>query len=107
VNIPVMNYISAAIRGDLKQVVELSIECVMCGLCAARCPAELSPHNIALFIRRLYGTHMLTRSSQLEKRLKDIEQGVYQADIAALKKTDSKKLQEMFDELQAKKGPSV
>ena len=50
VNIPVMDYVSAALRGDLKLVFELSVECVMCGLCAARCPAELSPNNIALFI---------------------------------------------------------
>lgn len=107
VNIPVMNYISAAIRGDLKQVVELSIECVMCGLCAARCPAELSPFNIALFIRRLYGTHTLLRSPQLEKRITDIEQGAYSAEIAALKDTDNRKLQEMFNELQANKGASV
>ena len=107
VDISVMNYISAAIRGYLKQVVDLSIECVMCWLCAARCPAELSPYNIALFIRRLYGAHKLLKSPQLEKRIKDIEQGVYSAEIAALKKTDNKKLQEMFNELQAKKGASV
>ena len=107
VNLSVMDYISAAIRGDLKQVVDLSIECVMCGLCAARCPGELSPYNIALFVRRLYGAHTLKRSSQLQKRVKDIEQGVYSAEIAALKKTDNKKLQEIFNEMQAKKGASV
>jgi heterodisulfide reductase subunit C len=107
VSIPVMNYISAAIRGDLKLVVELSMDCVMCGLCAARCPAELSPYNIALFIRRLYGTHTLQRSPELEKRIADIELGVYCTEIAALKTTENKKLQEMFNELQAKKGASV
>jgi heterodisulfide reductase subunit C len=107
VNISVMNYVSAAIRGDLKQVVELSIECVMCGLCAARCPAELSPYNIALFVRRLYGTHKLPKSPQLEKRVSDIVHGVYNADISELKKTDNKKLQDIFNELQAKKGASV
>jgi hypothetical protein len=47
------------------------------------------------------------KSPQLEKRVKDIEQGVYNAEIAALKKTDNKKLQEMFNGLQAKKGASV
>jgi len=107
VNISVMNYISAAMRGDLKQVMELSIECVMCGLCAARCPAELSPYNIALFVRRLYGTYKLPKSPQLEKRVSDIVHGVYNADIAELKKTDNKKLQGIFNELQAKKGASV
>lgn len=107
VNLQVMNYISAAIRGDLKQVVDLSIECVMCGLCAARCPAEISPYNIALLVRRLYGVHKLQRSPQLEKRVADIAAGVYSAEIEALKKTDNKKLQEKFNELQAKKGASV
>ncbi len=107
VNLQVMNYISAAIRGDLKQVVDLSIECVMCGLCAARCPAEISPFNVALLVRRLYGVHKLQSSPQLEKRVADIAAGVYSAEIAELKKTDNKKLQEKFNELQAKKGASV
>ncbi len=107
VNLQVMNYISAAIRGDLKQVVDLSIECVMCGLCAARCPAEISPYNVALLVRRLYGVHKLQRSPQLEKRVADIAAGVYSAEIAELKKSDNKKLQEKFNELQAKKGASV
>jgi heterodisulfide reductase subunit C len=107
VNIQVMNYISATIQGDLKQVVDLSIECVMCGMCAARCPAEISPYNIALFVRRLYGAHKLPKSPQLEKRVSDIAKGMYNAEIAELKKTDTKKLQSIFNEMQAKKGASV
>jgi heterodisulfide reductase subunit C len=107
VNISVMDYISAAIRGNLKEVVDLSIECVMCGLCAARCPAEITPYNIALFVRRLYGTHKLPKSPQLEQRLKDIENGTYRVEISRLKETDIEKLQETFNELQANKGASV
>lgn len=107
VNISVMDYISAAIRGDLHEVVDLSIECVMCGLCAARCPAEITPYNVALFVRRLYGTHKLQKSPMLEQRLKDIESGKYAAEITQLKTTDVKKLQETFNELQANKGASV
>ena len=98
---------AAAVRGDLEAVVELSIECVMCGLCAARCPAEISPYNIALFVRRLYGTHLLPKSPQLEQRLKEIDDGKYKAEITQLKATDVKKLQETFNELQANKGASV
>ncbi len=107
VNISVMDYISAAIRGNLEEVVELSIECVMCGLCAARCPAEITPYNVALFVRRLYGTHKLKKSPMLEQRLRDIENGTYKAEITQLKATDVKKLQETFNELQANKGASV
>ncbi|MFZ2949947.1 MAG: 4Fe-4S dicluster domain-containing protein [Desulfuromonadaceae bacterium] len=107
VNISVMDYISAAIRGNIQEVVDLSIECVMCGLCAARCPAEISPFNVALFIRRLYGTHNLPKSPQLEQRLKDIENGAFAAEIRQLKVTDTKKMQADFNELQANKGASV
>jgi heterodisulfide reductase subunit C len=107
VNIKVMDYVSAAIRGDLKAVVDISIECVMCGLCAARCPAELTPYNIALFIRRLYATHQLPASPHLAKRLQDILAGVYVDEIKMLQKTDNKQLQESFNDLQAKKGASV
>lgn len=107
VNISVMDYISAAIRGDIQQVVDLSIECVMCGLCAARCPAEISPFNIALFIRRLYGTHKLPKSPQLEQRLTAIKNGAFAAEIKQLKVTDTKKMQADFNELQANKGASV
>jgi RNA polymerase-interacting CarD/CdnL/TRCF family regulator len=76
-------------------------------MCAARCPAELSPYNIALFVRRLYGAHKLPKSPQLEKRVSDITQGVFNAGIAELKKTDNKKLQTIFNDMQAKKGASV
>ena len=107
VSLSVMDYISAAIRGRLEEVVELSIECVMCGLCAARCPAEISPFNIALFIRRLYGTHMLPKSRELDHRLEEIENGTYKAEIVRLKGTDVQKMQDTFNELQANKGASV
>lgn len=55
--IPVMEYISAALRGDLETVSELSFSCVMCGLCTARCPAELRQYHIAELARRLVAIH--------------------------------------------------
>ena len=55
--IPVMEYISAALRGDLETVSELSFSCVMCGLCTARCPAELRQYHIAELCRRLVAIH--------------------------------------------------
>ena len=36
--IEVMRYIAAAQRGDIAKVADLSFDCLMCGLCAARCP---------------------------------------------------------------------
>ena len=106
-DLEVMNYVSAAIRGDLEEVVELSIECVQCGLCAARCPAEIAPFNIALLIRRIYGKHILSPSPQLAGRLEEINSGMYQEQIDALRKMDQKEIEEIYKELQATKGAAV
>lgn len=103
----VMSYVAAAMRGDLKNVVELSMECVMCGMCAARCPAELAPFNIALLIRRIYGKHVISPSTQLAQRLVEIREGKFIDELGRLKKSDLTELQERFNELQAKKGASV
>ena len=106
-DLEVMNYISAAIRGDLKTVVELSMECVMCGMCAARCPAELSPFNIALLIRRLYGKHVVPRSAQLADRLAEIKNGKFENELAKLKQADKQAIANRHQELQASKGSAV
>ena len=103
----VMNYVAAAMRGDLKEVVELSMECVMCGMCAARCPAELAPFNIALLIRRMYGAHAIPPSHQLNQRLKEIREGKFGQELDRLKKSELTELQERYKELQATKGASV
>jgi heterodisulfide reductase subunit C len=103
----VMNFVASAMRGDLKTVVELSMECVMCGMCAARCPAELAPFNIALLIRRMYGRHLIPPSPQLNTRLREIEDGKFKEELGRLKKMPLTELQEIFKDLQAKKGASV
>jgi heterodisulfide reductase subunit C len=103
----VMNYVAAAMRGDLKEVVELSMECVMCGMCAARCPAELAPFNIALLIRRMYGRYVIPPSPQLRERLREIREGKFSGELSQWKKTSLDELQAVFKELQAKKGAAV
>jgi len=106
-DLEVMHYVAAAMRGDLKEVVELSMECVMCGMCAARCPAELSPFNIALLIRRTYGRYGIPPSHRLAQRLEEIRKGKFEADLKKLKETELSELQERFKEMQATKGASV
>ena len=103
----VMGYVAAAMRGDLEKVVELSIECVMCGVCAVRCPAELSPFNIALLIRRIYGKHVILPSPQLDQRLKEIRGGEFRKEMEELEKADEAEILERFNEFQATKGEAA
>ena len=107
VDLKVMDYISAAIRGDYATVVELSMDCVMCGMCAARCPGELTPFNIALLVRRIYGIHILPKSEQLMSRLQEIEDGIYTEELTKLKTMTNEDMQARFLELQANKGASI
>jgi hypothetical protein len=38
-DIEVMDYMAAAMRGDVARLAELSFDCLMCCLCTSRCPA--------------------------------------------------------------------
>ncbi len=93
-----MWFMTDAIRGDIKAVADKSFDCVMCGLCAARCPQGLVPYNVALLCRRLYGRHLAPVSAHVDKRIEEIESGKFDAEIADLKKSDKKKLQKKYTE---------
>jgi succinate dehydrogenase/fumarate reductase-like Fe-S protein len=83
-DLEVMAYIAEAIRGNIAGVAEKSFDCVMCGLCSARCPAGLSQYNIALLCRRLYGRNIAPKAAHLAKRVAEIESGKFDDDLVAL-----------------------
>jgi succinate dehydrogenase/fumarate reductase-like Fe-S protein len=83
--IDVRLYMAAGMKGDIARMADLSFDCIMCGLCAARCPAEEAQYNIAILARRLYGRYVAPRSKHLEERLKEIEDGKFDAAIAELR----------------------
>src|SRR3989338_1879368 len=58
-DLEVMDYIQAALRGDIEKAAKLSFECIMCGLCVARCPAEIVHYNVGLLCRRLYSKYQV------------------------------------------------
>jgi ferredoxin len=72
-DIEVMDYMAAAMRGDVARLAELSFDCVMCGLCTSRCPAEICQYNIAILGRRLYGKSIAPKAEHLASMVKDIE----------------------------------
>jgi formate hydrogenlyase subunit 6/NADH:ubiquinone oxidoreductase subunit I len=94
----VMWYMSDALRGDMREVAVKSFDCVMCGLCAARCPRGLVPYNVAILCRRLYGRYLAPVSKHLDQRMADIESGKCDSDVEKLKKADEKELRRLYAE---------
>ena len=99
-DIKVMDYIAAAMAGDIQKAAQLSFDCVMCGLCSARCPAEEAQYNIAILARRLYGRHVLPRAQHLEERVRQVEDGRYEAMLKDIMKTDKDTLIKLYTERQ-------
>lgn len=95
-DIEVMDYVQAALRGDITKAAELSFDCIMCGLCATRCPAEISQFNVGILARRLYGRYIMPKYKQLETRVKEVEKGQYNAEISKLMKADKKELVKLY-----------
>lgn len=93
----VMDYIAAAQRGDIKKAADMSFDCIMCGLCASRCPAELVQYNIAILCRRLYGSHIAPRARHLAKRVEEIKAGNFDEDINKLIGMSREDLQKTYD----------
>ncbi len=94
----VMWFISDALRGDIREVVNKSFDCVMCGLCAARCPQGIVPYNIATLCRRLYGRYLAPTSKHLEDRIAEIEAGKFDTELEELKAMEEGKLRRLYAE---------
>ena len=93
-----MWFMSDTMRGDIREVTIKSFDCVMCGLCAARCPRDLVPYNVALLGRRLYGRYLAPSSKHLEERVADIEAGKFDAELEKLKNMSDDELHRRYAE---------
>jgi ferredoxin len=102
-NVLVMEVVSAALLGNIRKAAELSPECVMCGLCAARCPAGISPYQIALLCRRLYGRYILPPYPHVIARLEQLDRGEYDDAMIEIVRWDKEKLREEYKAAQADK----
>jgi heterodisulfide reductase subunit C len=95
--IEVMRYIAAAQRGDIAKVADLSFDCLMCGLCASRCPAEIVQYHVAILARRLYSRHIAKPAAHLSACVAGIERGDCDADLEAIVAADGTKLRSLYN----------
>jgi heterodisulfide reductase subunit C len=96
-DLEVMWFISDALRGDIPEVANKSFDCIMCGLCAARCPQGLVPYNVAILCRRLYGRYLTPDSKHLDERIVEIEIGKYDVELEELKGMEEEKLRHLYE----------
>jgi Fe-S oxidoreductase len=94
--IKVMDYMAAAIKGEIGEVARLSFECVMCGACAAKCPAEISQPNVGLLARRINGRLILPLPESLYHKISDIEKGRYKKVLGRLQQLSLEELMEVY-----------
>ena len=92
----VKGYMAAAMRGDIARVADLSFDCIMCGLCAARCPVGESQYNIAVLCRRLYGRNLSPHSVHLDERLRQLSDGAFDEELSDLKTLSVSELEERY-----------
>ncbi|MBN2466248.1 4Fe-4S dicluster domain-containing protein [candidate division WOR-3 bacterium] len=103
-DIDVLGYVSAIVRGDLAAAADISFDCIMCGLCVSRCPAELVKHNAALLSRRIYGRKLAKKSAHLARRREEVTAGKFMADLAGLKKQSKDEMKKRYAERDIEKG---
>ena len=95
--LPVIDVIGAAMRGDISTAADLSFDCIMCGLCATRCPAEIVQYYIAILARRLYAAHLAPKSKHLQERLQQIRSGFFDEDLEHLTHLSTAELAKMYN----------
>jgi Fe-S oxidoreductase len=106
-DIKVMDYMAAAMAGDIKKAAELSFDCVMCGLCSARCPADEAQYNIGILARRLYGRHVLPKAKHLADRVQQIEEDKYEGMLQELMQADKATLMKLYTQRQSEPDNAI
>lgn len=101
-SLEVMDFVQAALRGDIAKCAELSFDCIQCGICALRCPAEIPQYHVGQLARRLYGKYMAPKNPNLQKRIKEINSGKYDAEYEKLAKLDLEELKKRYVKQQKK-----
>lgn len=99
----VMQYIAYAQRGEFEKCAEESFDCVMCGVCSSRCPAEISHPQVALLARRINGKYLAPKSQHLGDRVNEIAQGKFESLIQDIMNKPLAEIKELYNNREIEK----
>lgn len=83
-----------AVFGDFKAVSETFMDCVMCGMCAPVCIADIAPSLVGVYASRAYGVREMEKPPGLFDRIQAIEEGQYNDDWDRVLKMTDEELQQ-------------
>ena len=95
-DIEVMEYVNAAMRGDIAKAARLSFDCIQCGLCASRCPAQIQHFHLAQLCRRLHAKYQVPQAEHLQPRVENIKAGKFETMLKDLVAMDEDGLRELY-----------
>ncbi len=95
-DIDVMDYVALIGRGDLEKAAEVSFSCIMCGLCAIRCPAQISQHTAAMYVRRVTGRYLTPKAAHLQQRVEEVQDGKFDETLAQLRAMGKEELAGLY-----------
>lgn len=82
-----------AVFGDFKAVSEAFMNCVMCGMCAPVCIADIAPSLVAVYASRAQGVRYSEKPEGLGTRIQEIEQGRFDQDWKRILSMSDEELQ--------------
>ncbi|MEA1922044.1 MAG: 4Fe-4S dicluster domain-containing protein [Pseudomonadota bacterium] len=95
-DIEVMEYVNAAMRGDIAKAARLSFDCIQCGLCSSRCPAQIQHFHLAQLCRRVHAKYQVPQAEHLKPRVAAINEDKFVDVLKELVGSSEDSLRELY-----------